>query len=122
MYAAIHKHRAAKELKNVAITRVEQLNPFPWAQVKENLDSYPNAKNIVWCQEEPLNAGPWSFMQPRLETLLNATEHHNRRHVMYAGRNPSASVATGLKANHLKEEADLLNMAFTVQQDKLKGE
>ena len=83
---------------------------------------YPNAKNIVWCQEEPLNAGAWSFTQPRIETLLNETEHHNRRHVLYAGRNPSASVATGLKASHMKEEKDLLDHAFSVHQDKLKGE
>jgi len=122
VYAALHKEREARGLKDVAITRVEQLNPFPWQQLKENLDSYPNAKNIIWCQEEPLNAGAWSFTQPRIETLLNQTEHHNRRHVMYAGRNPSASVATGLKASHKKEEKDLLEMAFTVKQDKLKGE
>jgi 2-oxoglutarate dehydrogenase E1 component len=83
---------------------------------------YPNAKTIVWCQEEPLNAGAWSFTQPRIETLLNETEHHDRKHVMYAGRNPSASVATGLKPTHLKEEAALLEMAFSVTQDKLKGE
>ena len=83
---------------------------------------YPNAKNIVWCQEEPLNAGAWSFVQPRIETLLNETEHHDRKHVMYAGRNPSASVATGLKASHLKEEQDLLEHAFKVRQEKYKGE
>lgn len=41
---------------------------------------------------------------------------------MYAGRNPSASVATGLKSSHTKEEQDLLESAFTVTQDKLKGE
>ena len=122
VYAALHKHRATKELKDVAITRIEQLHPFPWQQLRENLDSYPNAQNIIWCQEEPLNAGGWSFTQPRIETLLNETEHHNRRHVMYAGRNPSASVATGLKSAHQKEEKDLLEMAFTVKQDKLKGE
>ena len=122
VYAALHKHRASKEYKNAAITRIEQLNPFPWAQLKENLDMYPNAKNIVWCQEEPLNAGAWSFTQPRIETLLNETEYHNRKHVMYAGRNPSASVATGLKASHLKEEIDLLDHAFNVYQEKYKGE
>ena len=122
VYAALVKHRQQSEIRNVAITRVEQLNPFPWALLKENLDSYPNAQNIVWAQEEPLNAGAWSFTQPRIETLLNQTEHHNRRHVMYAGRNPSASVATGLKGTHMKEEADLLEMAFLVKQDKLKGE
>ena len=122
VYAALHKYRAEKGINDVAITRVEQLHPFPWEQLRENLDQYPNAKTIVWAQEEPLNAGPWSFTQPRLETLLNQTKHHDRKHVMYAGRNPSASVATGLKSSHVKEEQDLLDMAFTVRQDKLKGE
>lgn len=83
---------------------------------------YPNAKTIVWCQEEPLNAGAWSFTQPRIETLLNETKCHDRKHVIYAGRNPSASVATGLKASHMKEEMDLLDVAFSVVQEKLKGE
>lgn len=122
VYAALQKHRTNNNITNTAITRIEQLNPFPWQQLKENLDSYPNAKNIVWCQEEPLNAGAWSFVQPRIETLLNETEHHNRRHVLYAGRNPSASVATGLKSTHLKEEEDLLEDTFTVVQSKLKGQ
>jgi len=122
VYAALHKHRADNNITSTAITRIEQLNPFPWQQLKDNLDKYPNAKTIVWCQEEPLNAGAWSFTQPRLETLLNETEHHNRKHVMYAGRDPSASVATGLKASHTKEEKKLLETAFEVVQDKLKGE
>jgi 2-oxoglutarate dehydrogenase E1 component len=122
VYAALVKHRETNGIKDAAITRIEQLNPFPWQLLKENLDSYPNAKDIVWCQEEPLNAGAWSFVQPRIETLLNETEHHNRRHVMYAGRNPSASVATGLKASHQKEEHDLLEDAFKVHQEILKGQ
>ena len=83
---------------------------------------YPNARTIVWCQEEPLNAGAWSFTQPRIETLLNNTQYHDHKHVMYAGRNPSASVATGLKASHAKEEKELLETAFSVRQEKLKGE
>ena len=122
VFAALFKHRQQNNLKNTAITRIEQLNPFPWQQLKENLDSYPNAKTIVWAQEEPLNAGSWSFTQPRIETLLNNTKHHDHKHVMFAGRNPSASVATGLKSSHLKEENDLLEMAWSVKQDKLKGQ
>jgi 2-oxoglutarate dehydrogenase E1 component len=122
VFATLFKHREANKITDTAITRIEQLNPFPWAQLRDNLDSYPNAETIVWCQEEPLNAGAWSFTQPRIETLLNNTENHDRKHVMYAGRNPSASVATGLKSTHMKEEQDLLEMAFTVKQDKLKGE
>ncbi|TQS32277.1 hypothetical protein Golomagni_07413, partial [Golovinomyces magnicellulatus] len=122
VWAALEKYRADNKIDNVAFTRIEQLNPFPWQQLQENLDMYPNAKTIVWCQEEPLNAGAWSFTQPRIETLLNHTKHHDRKHVMYAGRNPSASVATGMKKVHTKEEQDFLEMAFTVTQDKLKGE
>jgi len=122
VFTALFKHREKNNITNTAITRIEQLNPFPWAQLKENLDSYPNAKTVVWCQEEPLNAGAWSFVQPRIETMLNNTEHHDRKHVMYAGRAPSASVATGLKSSHLKEEQDLLEMAWSVKQDKLKGQ
>ena len=122
VYAQLVKEREARGVRDVAITRLEQLHPFPWQLLRENLDGYPNAQDIIWCQEEPLNAGAWSFAQPRIETLLNQTAHHNRRHVMYAGRSPSASVATGLKAVHQKEEKDLLDMAFTVKQDKLKGE
>ncbi|KAI9741322.1 MAG: 2-oxoglutarate dehydrogenase E1 component [Cirrosporium novae-zelandiae] len=122
VYAALQKHRQNHSIRDTAITRIEQLNPFPWSQLRENLDQYPNAKNIIWCQEEPLNAGAWSFTQPRLETLLNNTEHHDHKHVLYAGRGPSASVATGLKSTHVKEEQDLLEMAFSVKQDKYKGE
>ncbi|GMF78597.1 unnamed protein product [Aspergillus oryzae] len=122
VYASLLKHREANGIRNTAITRIEQLHPFPWAQLKENLDSYPNARNIVWAQEEPLNAGAWSYTQPRIETLLNETEHHNRRHVLYAGRSPSASVATGLKGVHLKEEQEFLEEAFSVHQERLKGE
>jgi 2-oxoglutarate dehydrogenase E1 component len=122
VYAALVKHRDAIGARDVAITRLEQLHPFPWQQLRENLDSYPNAQTIVWAQEEPLNAGAWSFTQPRIETLLNQTQNHDRKHVMYAGRNPSASVATGLKKAHQNEEKELLEMAFSVKQDKLKGE
>jgi 2-oxoglutarate dehydrogenase E1 component len=122
VWAALHKHRADKGIKDAAITRIEQLNPFPWALLRENLDMYPNAKNVVWCQEEPLNAGAWSFTQPRIETLLNETKFHDHKHVLFAGRNPSASVATGLKSFHVKEEHDLLEDAFSVWQEKYKGE
>ncbi|KAI0451830.1 oxoglutarate dehydrogenase [Xylaria acuta] len=122
VYAALQKYRTDNKVDNVALTRIEQLHPFPWEQLKENLDQYKNAKTIVWCQEEPLNAGAWSFTQPRIETLLNQTQFHDRKHVMYAGRNPSASVATGMKNIHKKEEEELLERAFVVTQDKLKGE
>uniref|UniRef100_L2FAL8 2-oxoglutarate dehydrogenase, mitochondrial n=1 Tax=Colletotrichum fructicola (strain Nara gc5) TaxID=1213859 RepID=L2FAL8_COLFN len=76
VYASLHKHREAKGIKDTAITRIEELHPFPWAEVKENLDSYPNAQTIVWCQEEPYNGGAWQYMRDRLETAASESENH----------------------------------------------
>lgn len=119
VYAALYQHRKALEAQgiktNTAITRIEQLHPFPWSQVKENLDSYPNAKTIVWSQEEPLNGGAWQHVQPRIETVLRETVHHSQRRVIYAGRDPSSSVAAGSKSIHDVEELQLLNESFGVQ-------
>ncbi|KAL1622889.1 hypothetical protein SLS56_008570 [Neofusicoccum ribis] len=112
VYAALHKSREANEVKNVAITRIEQLNPFPWVQVKENLDLYPNAKSIIWCQEEPFNGGAWQHIQPRIETVLKETENHQEKRIEYAGRGPYAGVATGSKSVHVAEEQMLLNKAL----------
>ncbi|KAF3083216.1 2-oxoglutarate dehydrogenase E1 component [Orbilia oligospora] len=112
VYAALYKGRKDRGIDNVAITRVEQLHPFPWAQLRDTLDQYPNAKDIIWAQEEPLNAGAWTYVQPRLQTICNETTHHKGKIVQYAGRNPSASVATGLKATHLREEAELVSKAL----------
>jgi 2-oxoglutarate dehydrogenase E1 component len=122
VYAALHKHREAQGIKNTAITRIEQLHPFPWAQLKENLNQYPNAKTIVWCQEEPINGGAWSFVQPRIQTLMKEIQHSSGFDVLYAGRDPSASVAAGLKSSHDLEEDILLKEAFNIRQDGLKRE
>lgn len=114
VYAALHKHRQSINIDDVAIARIEQLHPFPWAQICDELNKYSNVQSIVWCQEEPLNAGAWGFVQPRLETILRETENHKKKHVLYTGRAPSASVATGLKQTHVKEEQELLNAALDV--------
>jgi 2-oxoglutarate dehydrogenase E1 component len=112
VYAALHKHRASNNIDDVAIARVEQLHPFPWAQLRDELEKFPNAQEVIWTQEEPLNAGAWSHVQPRMETVLRQSSKHADKHIRYAGRAPSASVATGLKASHIKEEQDLLNQAL----------
>ncbi|EOD48905.1 putative alpha-ketoglutarate dehydrogenase complex subunit protein [Neofusicoccum parvum UCRNP2] len=112
VYAALHKSREANGVRNVAITRIEQWNPFPWVQVKENLDLYPNAKSIIWCQEEPFNGGAWQHIQPRIETVLKETENHREKRIGYAGRGPYAGVATGSKNVHVAEEQMLLNKAL----------
>ncbi|KAG0292763.1 2-oxoglutarate dehydrogenase E1 component, partial [Linnemannia gamsii] len=78
---------------------------------------YPNAE-IVWCQEEPLNMGAWAHVGPRIRTSLRETEFHANKEVRYAGREPSASVATGNKKVHLAEEYAFLAEALTGEAKK----
>ncbi|KAH0426605.1 oxoglutarate dehydrogenase [Colletotrichum camelliae] len=112
VYASLHKHREANGIKNTAITRIEELHPFPWAEVKENIDSYPNAQTIVWCQEEPYNGGAWQYMRDRLETVASESENHKFSRIVYAGRGTGAAAATGSKKVHQAEEERLSADAF----------
>ncbi|KAF9272831.1 2-oxoglutarate dehydrogenase E1 component [Mortierella alpina] len=111
VYYALVKAREQNKINDVAISRVEQLNPFPYDRVKEHSEKYPNAE-IVWCQEEPLNMGAWAHVAPRIRTSLRETSNHANKEPRYAGREPSASVATGNKKGHLAEEYAFLAEAL----------
>ncbi|CUM65289.1 uncharacterized protein PRCAT00002924001 [Priceomyces carsonii] len=112
VYAALHKKRATLEDKSTAFLRIEQLHPFPYAQLRDAFDSYPNIEDLVWCQEEPLNMGPYAFVNPRIATTLAETEKHKDKTIRYAGRDPSASVAAGTKAMHNSEEEAFLKEVY----------
>lgn len=96
--------------KDLAIVRVEQLSPFPFASVIKQLNLYKNAE-ITWSQEEGKNAGPWSFIEPRLRSSLKSISHKSRE-VSYAGRDFSASTATGYSDQHAHELKTLLAEAM----------
>ncbi|KAG7664748.1 KGD1 [[Candida] subhashii] len=112
VYATLQKKRAALEDNSTAFIKVEQLHPFPYAQLRDALNTYPNVNDIVWCQEEPLNMGAWAFAQPRIQTVLKETENCKDLSLRYAGRDPSASVAAGSKTMHLAEEEAFVNEVF----------
>lgn len=114
VFTALHKKRAALEDKETAVLRVEQLHPFPFAQLRDLLNSYPAVEDIVWCQEEPLNMGAYAYVTPRLATTLAETKYKGHE-VRYAGRDPSASIAAGSKAMHNAEEEAFLNEVFQTE-------
>ncbi len=95
----------------VALVRMEQLAPFPENVMTEELQRYPRTARYVWCQEEPRNMGAWFFVAPRLENLMEAIGVEQRR-LVYAGRKPSASVATGFHAQHEREQRQLVEDAL----------
>ena len=91
----------------VAVIRVEQLYPFPLDQINEMLTRYPNAREIVWLQEEPENMGPWNFVEHLIWRVKD--RGYDLRH---AARVASGSPATGSKAIHDQEHADLMDETF----------
>lgn len=116
VYAALQKYRETNDIRDVAIIRIEELSPFPFAQLKASLDQYPNAGTVVWAQEEHYNGGAWHHVRDRVSTVLKETEHHTQRRVVYAGRAVSATTATAKKQAHLQEEEALLRDAFSVSE------
>ncbi|CCE85789.1 Piso0_005419 [Millerozyma farinosa CBS 7064] len=112
VFTALHKKRAAIEDKTTAFIRIEQLHPFPFAQLRDTLDTYPNLEDLVWVQEEPLNFGSYSYSAPRIATILEQTNNHKGLTLRYAGRDPSASIAAGTKSMHTAEEEAFLKEAF----------
>ena len=61
------------------MVRVEQLYPWPAAELKSVLDRYRSAREWVWVQEESQNMGAWTFVAPRLRELMGVE-------VAYVGR------------------------------------
>jgi len=93
---------------DIAVTRIEQLSPFPFDMVREECAKYPNA-SIQWVQEEHKNNGYWSHVQPRIETAAG-----DNRRASYGGREVSASPATGLKKTHIDEHNVVLQSALDI--------
>ena len=90
---------------------MEQLSPFPWAQVKGELAKYKNAK-VQWVQEEPQNQGYWFFTYPKIQSILKSLGR--TQEVTYAGRVTSASTATGYGKIHEAELRQFLQDAMKV--------
>jgi 2-oxoglutarate dehydrogenase E1 component len=110
LLALAEQHPA--EAAQVAVARIEQLYPFPAAQMQAELERYRAVEAVLWVQEEPANMGAWTFLRPRLDDLLEAMYGDCTHRVQYAGRPASASPAVGSAAVHALEQADLCRRAL----------
>jgi 2-oxoglutarate dehydrogenase E1 component len=107
IYYDLVDHRKADNIQDAAIIRVEQLYPLHEKKLKDAVAPYAKLEKIVWCQEESANMGSWNFIEPRLRKLFG----HD---ILYAGRDASASTATGATAIHELEQRELINQAFSL--------
>jgi len=108
LYYDLKAARDERKDTRTALVRVEQLYPFPAAEIAAIAGAYPAAARAVWAQEESRNMGPWSFVEDSLREALPKTLA-----LSYAGRVPSASPATGNANVHKRELAALLDQALT---------
>ena len=102
--------RRERDIKDVALVRLEQIYPFPAMGLRTALMPYRNAE-VVWCQEEPENMGAWTFVDRRLERVLVAIDAASKR-PRYVGRDEAASPATGSAKVHTQEQAALVAAAL----------
>ncbi|TKC97939.1 2-oxoglutarate dehydrogenase E1 component [Polyangium fumosum] len=98
--------REQRDLKDVAIVRLEQLFPLN-RELTDALANYKEGTKLVWVQEEPINYGAWYYINAVLPQFLGG-----RFPLSVVGRQPSASPATGSKASHNLEQKRLMDEAF----------
>ncbi|MFM1916648.1 MAG: hypothetical protein RJB01_163 [Actinomycetota bacterium] len=103
VYYDLAAHRAANNITDVAILRLERLYPLPF-RLKEALDAYPDAE-ITWVQEEPANQGAWSFMAMNVPGTIG-------RPLTCISRPSSSSPAVGTHQRHEAEQHAIIDQAF----------
>jgi 2-oxoglutarate dehydrogenase E1 component len=107
MYVDLISSEQRKTQAGVAVARVEQLYPFPSAQVRELLERYSRLRDVCWVQEEPENMGAWEFVRPVLEQLIDG-----RYPLRYIGRVRNSSPSEGSATWHNVNQRAIVERAF----------
>ena len=110
VYYDLRAARRERELENIAILRLEQLYPFPEAELLQVLSAYPNIVDAVWCQEEPMNQGAWYASQHHMRRVI--ARHKVDVYLRYVGRDASAAPAAGYMALHVEQQEKFIDEAL----------
>jgi 2-oxoglutarate dehydrogenase complex dehydrogenase (E1) component-like enzyme len=106
LYYDLLKGREEARADHVALVRLEQLAPFPSAELERVLGRYSPEAELVWAQEEPRNMGAWRFVRDHFtDGELKAA---GNRTLGYVGRAASAAPAPGAYRIHLQEQEAIL--------------
>ncbi len=109
VYYELEAMRRELACDDIAIIRIEQLYPFPTADLESVLSDYPAGIPAVWVQEEPTNNGAWPFLRVQFgENIFNKHPFEDNC------RPASASPATGSGTSHKIEQQALLQQAFAI--------
>jgi 2-oxoglutarate dehydrogenase E1 component len=90
----------------VSIIRIEQLYPFPKAQLQSAFGAYPRDTPLIWAQEEPENMGAWWYLSAAFAA------HLPDRAITVIANPTAASPATGSATRHKQQQKTLINRVF----------
>ena len=102
--------RRSHQADEVALLRLEQLYPFPAAELSRELARYPHAVELVWAQEEARNQGAWKAIEEDLRAVMPVGVT-----LRDSSRAASPSTAPRNMALHLEQQTRLVSKAFGEQ-------
>ncbi len=108
IYYELELHPERREAEDLAIVRLELLNPLPVDEVLALIRTYPNLEQIYWVQEEPANMGAW----PHLSRPIGKRRPYDIRWD-YIGRPRRASPSEGSAGSHHIEQERIVNSAIS---------
>ena len=103
------------EAKDLAIIRLELLEPFRTDDVLAVIAKYPNVTQLTWVQEEPMNMGAFWHVKRRLEPKLPKHLTLN-----YVGRPERASPSEGYAIAHVAQEERIVQAALAAKSDSTR--
>ncbi len=107
IYYELEAYRAANNITDTAIVRIEQLYPLPKRKLAFVLDMYPNATSFRWVQEEPKNQGAWPYLVEALPEALPRLVGVQR-----ISRRAMAAPSAGSIRVHEVEQKHVIESAF----------
>ncbi len=112
VYYHLLEAREEREIREVALLRIEQLYPFPEEELRRALKTFEQVTDVIWCQEEPKNQGAWFSSQHRMKRAMDRV--NSDAFLRYAGRPPSSAPAAGYMSTHLEEQNKFISAALDV--------
>jgi 2-oxoglutarate dehydrogenase E1 component len=103
IFFELEERKLREQRNDIAIVRVEQLYPLPQNQLEQLQKKY-NGATWFWVQEEPQNMGAASYLKMQLRNFSFGV----------ISRQPSASTASGYNKIHNKEQAEIIDTAFSI--------
>jgi 2-oxoglutarate decarboxylase len=107
IYWELEGHELRRSAPDLAIGRLELLDPLPLEAILGMVKRYPRLEKLYWVQEEPENMGAWNHLQRRIG--------RNRPYEVsweYIGRPRRASPSEGYHGSHVIEQERVLRDAL----------